>query len=104
MLSMFETLEDRTFLSHHAPAVTNVLSVSSNSRYLVQSDGTPFFYMSDTAWNLFDRTTIKQADLYLQTRAAEGFTVVQAEINARLGADVYGDAPFINSNPARPNE
>jgi len=105
MSSVFETLEDRTLLSHHhAPAVTNVLSVSSNHRYLVQSDGSPFFYMADTAWNLFDRTTIKQANSYLQTRADEGFTVIQAEINARLGADVYGDAPFINRNPERPNE
>lgn len=100
---MFEVLEDRVLLSHHHPG-SNLLSVSSNGRYLLQSDGSPFFYMSDTAWNLFDRTSIKQARQYLQTRADEGFTVIQAEINARLGADVNGDAPFINNDPTRPNE
>jgi hypothetical protein len=100
---MFEPLEDRILLSHHHH-VTNVLSVSPDSRSLVQSNGKPFFYMSDTAWNLFDRTTLKQADQYLETRAAQGFTVIQAEINARLGADVAGDAPFIKNNPARPNK
>ena len=115
---MFEPLEDRTLLSQTAalPAVvatpaakqaavkSNTLRVSSNGRYLVQSDGSPFFYMSDTAWNLFDRISLKQASHYLETRSDQGFTVVQAEINARLGADVQGDAPFIKNDPTRPNE
>lgn len=100
---MFEPLEDRVLLSHHHP-VSNVLSVSADHRSLVQSDGSTFFYLSDSAWNLFDRTSIKQANQYLQTRADEGFTVIQAEINARLGADVYGDAPFIKNDATRPNE
>jgi hypothetical protein len=103
MSVMFEPLEDRVLLSHHHP-VSNVLSVSSNGRFLVQADGAPFFYMADTAWNLFDRTSLKQAREYLETRAAEGFTVIQAEINARLGPDVNGDAPFIKNDPNRPNE
>src|SRR5204863_4486373 len=34
-------------------SVSNVLSVSSNGRFLVQSNGQPFFYLADTAWRLF---------------------------------------------------
>ena len=29
------------------------LKVSENHRFLVQEDGKPFFYLADTAWELF---------------------------------------------------
>jgi hypothetical protein len=121
---MIEELESRTLLSavpvsshhvhgwRHDPAAversrrvattSNVLSVSSNKRYLVNSDGTAFFYMADTAWHLFNKTTRAQADLYLETRAAQGFTVIQAEINSFR--DVYRHTPFVNNDVTRPNE
>jgi hypothetical protein len=125
MRAMFESLENRTLLSasgtvaHHAvhgwrrdPAVlaasesravaSNVLRVSANGHSLVKADGTPFFYMADTAWHLFNKTTFKQASQYLQTRADQGFTVIQAEINARFG-DVEGNHAFTRGDPARPN-
>jgi hypothetical protein len=123
---MFETLESRTLLSAGsaaAPAATgelsphrvvsgvtlarrhaasNLLQVSSNGRYLTYADGSPFFYMADTAWELFNRLRLKQADQYLSTRAAQGFTVIQAEINARFGSGANG-APFIGNDVTRPN-
>jgi uncharacterized protein DUF4038 len=33
------------------------LKVSDNKRFLVQEDGKPFFYLGDTAWELFHRLT-----------------------------------------------
>ena len=42
------------------------LRVSDNHRYLVGADGSPFFYLGDTAWELFHRTDRKEADLYLE--------------------------------------
>src|SRR6266436_7844482 len=120
---MFESLESRTLFSNsgtpsHAvhgwrrdPAVlaaaesravgSNVLRVSDDGHSLVKADGTPFFYMADTAWHLFNKTTIRQANRYLETRAAQGFTVIQAEINARFG-DVSGNRAFLSDDPARP--
>ncbi|MDB5320474.1 MAG: hypothetical protein JWN40_2105 [Phycisphaerales bacterium] len=59
--------------------------------------------MADTAWQLFNKTTRKQADLYLETRAAQGFTVIQAEVNARF-PDLAGNSAFVGNDPARPNE
>jgi hypothetical protein len=37
------------------------LRVSDNRRFLVTSEGKPFFYLADTAWELFHRLDRKQA-------------------------------------------
>ena len=37
------------------------LRVSDNQRYLVHADGTPFFYLGDTAWELFHRLDREEA-------------------------------------------
>lgn len=82
------------------------LKVSDNDRYLTHADGTPFFYLGDTAWELFHRTTRKEADLYLEDRAAKGFTVIQAVALAELEGlsepNSYGHLPLIENDPARP--
>ncbi|HEY7118831.1 MAG TPA: glycoside hydrolase family 140 protein, partial [Tepidisphaeraceae bacterium] len=78
---------------------------SSNRRFLVNaSTGSPFFYMADTAWHLFNKLSRSQADQYLSTRAKQGFTVIQAEVNTRFGANVNGDTPFVDGDPMQPNE
>src|SRR5829696_3180637 len=38
-----------------APAAAPRLKVSENRRFLVKEDGSPFFYLGDTAWELFHR-------------------------------------------------
>lgn len=45
--------------------------VSENKRYLVHEDGTPFFYLGDTARELFHRLNREEADQYLEDRAAK---------------------------------
>ena len=54
--------------------------MSENGRYLVHADGKPFFWLGDTAWLLSQMTTREDADLYLKTRAQQGFTVIQAAV------------------------
>ncbi len=82
------------------------LKVSENNRFLVHGDGTPFFYLGDTAWELFHRLDREEADRYLQNRAAKGFTVIQAvalaEINGHSDPNPYGYLPLIDQDPARP--
>lgn len=82
------------------------LKVSDNQRYLVDANGKPFFYLGDTAWELFHRTTREEADQYLQDRAAKGFTVIQAVALAELEGlrvpNPYGHLPLIENDPARP--
>jgi hypothetical protein len=82
------------------------LRVSQNGRYFVKGDGSPFFYLGDTAWGLFHFTR-EDVDLYLADRAAKKFTVIQA-IVAHWGgldkANAYGQTVFVDKDPNRPNE
>ena len=51
------------------------LRVSDNKRFLVTADGRPFFWLGDTAWELFHRLTREDAVRYLDNRARLRFTV-----------------------------
>lgn len=90
------------------PAPPRQVKVADNGRFLVNEQGKPFFYLGDTAWELFHRLNREEADLYLETRARQGFTVIQAVALAELdGLDApnpYGELPLIDKDPARPNE
>src|SRR5262245_509374 len=57
-----------------APAPAK-LKVSDNQRFLVTGDGQPFFWLGDTAWELFHRLNREEANQYLRDRAQKGFTV-----------------------------
>lgn len=84
------------------------LKVSQNKRYLVKQNGQPFFYLGDTAWELFHRLNREEADKYLQNRADKGFTVIQAvvlaELNGLRDPNPYGHLPLLNEDPTKPNE
>src|SRR5678815_2392146 len=84
------------------------LKVSENRRYLQYEDGRPFFYLGDTAWELFHRLNREEATQYLTNRAQKGFTVIQAVVLAQLGGltvpNPYGDLPLVEKDPARPVE
>jgi hypothetical protein len=81
----------------------DLLKVSNNKHFLVHADGRPFFYLGDTAWELFHRTTKQDAELYLKTRSTQGYTVIQAVAVSELQGDqvpnVYGFLPWKDSNP-----
>ena len=84
------------------------LRVSDNHRFLVTETGAPFFWLGDTAWELFHRLTREDAERYLQNRASLRFTMIQAVVLAEfdgLGTpNAYGDRPLTNNDPAKPNE
>jgi len=87
---------------------SKTLKVSDNKRFLVYEDGTPFFYLGDTAWELFHRLNREEAERYLKNRADKGFTVIQAvvlaELNGLVDPNPYGQLPLVNNDPAQPNE
>ena len=58
-------------------AVKPELSVSENSRYLVNAAGEPFFWMGGTAWGMSEWLTREDVDIYLDNRAEKGFTLIQ---------------------------
>jgi hypothetical protein len=84
------------------------LRISDNKRFLMHSDGTPFFYLGDTAWELFHRLNREDASRYLENRRQKGFTVIQSVVLAELDGlnapNAYGEKPLVNNNPATPNE
>lgn len=84
------------------------LRVSDNQHYVVTTDGKPFFWLGDTAWELFHRLNREEADYYLQHRANQGFTVIQAvalaEFDGLVAPNPYGEIPLRNNDPAQPNE
>ncbi len=88
-----------------APA-PHPLRVSDNRRFLITGDGEPFFWLGDTAWELFHRLNREEAERYLQDRAAKGYTVIQAvaiaELDGHKDPNPYGHLPFIDLDPARP--
>ncbi len=83
-----------------------LLRISENKRFLVHQEGTPFFYLGDTAWELFHRLNREEADRYLANRAAKGFTVIQAvaiaEVDGHKDPNPYGHLPLVELDPARP--
>lgn len=85
-----------------------MVRVSDNKHFLVHEDGTPFFYLGDTAWAIFQRLNREEADHYLQDRATKGFTVIQAvalsEFDALKVPNRYGDLPLQDGDPTRPSE
>ncbi|MBN1816410.1 MAG: glycoside hydrolase family 140 protein [Sedimentisphaerales bacterium] len=85
-----------------------LLRVSENRRFLVHQDGTPFFWLGDTAWELFHRLNREEATKYLEIRRRQGFTVIQAVTLAELDGlndpNPYGDKPLIGNDPTKPNE
>ena len=82
------------------------LRVSDNNRFLVTADGNPFFYLADTAWELFHRLDRKQASEYLELRASQGYTAIQAVALAELEGindpNAYGDLPLTDADPTKP--
>ena len=83
------------------------LRVSDNHRFLVTEEGKPFFYLADTAWELFHRLKREEAEKYLADRAEKGFNVIQAVVLAEQAGltepNAYGHLPLVDkADPARP--
>ena len=78
-----------------------LLRVSENRRYLETVDGEPFFWLGDTAWELFHRLNMADAATYLDCRAEQGFNVIQAvalaEHEGITVPNAYGQLP-LNKN------
>lgn len=104
--SLFSQLKTKIWLNQ--TGIELKLKVSENGRYLVYSDGTPFFWLGDTAWEMFHRLNREEADLYLEDRAKKGFTVIQAvalaELEGESRPNAYYEFPLTDKNPSKPNE
>jgi hypothetical protein len=94
---------NRDRFSKHGP-----VQVSGDGRFLLHQDGTPFFWLADTAWNGALMSTPAEWETYLQTRTEQGFTAVQwvttqwraAPNGNRQGQKAFSGRERIQVNPA----
>ena len=102
LLLVFQSLKAQDFFKHGR------VIVSPNGHYLQYEDGQPFFWLGDTAWELFHRLKIEEIDTYLKNRQQKGFNVIQAvalaEFDGLTKPNQYGDVPLIGNDPLKPNE
>ena len=83
------------------------IKVSDNGRSFNWNNGSPFFWLADSAQALAVRLSREDVDLYLQNRAALGFNVIKTDVISFIGFNApnfYGDRPFLNGDPSLPNE
>jgi hypothetical protein len=85
------------------PSPSERLSVSANRRFFQQADGSPFFWLGDTAWLLFSRLGRADTLRYLDDRQAKGFTVIQAMVLHTADARAAnGAVALVANDPGRP--
>jgi len=97
-----------TAISAGAGTALPAIRVNAGGHYLETNDGRPFFWLGDTAWELIHASTRDECSYYLQTRALQGFTVIQTnvlgELNGLNEPTPEGLRPFTNNDPAQPVE
>ncbi|HLO60504.1 MAG TPA: glycoside hydrolase family 140 protein [Bacteroidales bacterium] len=77
------------------------------SHYLKYADGTPFFWLGDTGWELIHRLSREEIASYIQTRKEQGFNVIQTVIISEFihsdkPVNFYNDSIFIQEDPLKP--
>ena len=65
------------------------LEVSQNQRFLQHSDGTPFFWLGETAWLMPERLNREEVVYYLDKARDAGYNMTQVQ--------VLNDVPSINA-------
>ena len=67
------------------------LKVSENHRYLIHENGTPFFWLGNTAWLISERLTRDDVEFYLTKEREAGYNVEQIQVlNAIPTFNIYG--------------
>lgn len=78
-----------------------------NPHYFSYEDGTPFFWLADTGWEMLHRLNRDEIEIYLENRKNKGFNVIQTVIISEFihsdkATNFYNDSIFVNENPGKP--
>lgn len=88
------------------------LRVAKDHRHLETVGGKRTYLVGDTAWELFHRLTLKEAEEYLTVRQKQGFNFIQAVVLAEFEGltvpNAYGRFPLLQNekgeyDPTRPD-
>lgn len=88
---------------------TYPLRVSSDKRFVQGSNGAPFFWQADTAWNLSNNLDEAEWVQYLDARKNQGYNTIYTTLVQIEGGTVSGTTNqagaklFINGDMGRPN-
>jgi hypothetical protein len=84
------------------------LQISADGRRIERADGADWFWLGDTAWDLFVRLTREETELYFAKRQEQGFTAIEAV--ALMGyhlawnaPNAYDHRPCVAGDPTRPD-
>jgi hypothetical protein len=96
------SLHSTEFSAHGWPVVPK------GSRTMTLSDGTPWFFMSDVAWEITCNSTFQQVSQYVSRLKTCGFNAVQMCTLSHLavgyhGVDSHNGTSFIDLDAYRPN-
>jgi hypothetical protein len=83
------------------------VKVSENGRYFVDQNGAPVFWLGTTQWQFFREYTLEEAEVILEKTKSTGFAFAQVMlmgVGDGTQPNVYGEKPWIDDNPLRPNE
>ena len=84
------------------------ITVHPDGHFLMTERGEPFFWLGDTAWELFHRLNRSEAVRYFANRQDKRFTVIQAVILAEFDGlnapNAYGERPLVDNDPEAANE
>jgi hypothetical protein len=85
---------------------TESLRLSADGRYFVQANGRPWFWLGDTAWSIVFKGQPDEWSVYLDRRAAQGYSLLQVTLLPWRWeyTDAEGNRPFIDGDPSHPNE
>ncbi|GJM33914.1 MAG: hypothetical protein DHS20C18_29150 [Saprospiraceae bacterium] len=87
------------------------LEASPNGHTIQHKDGTPFLWIGDTGWGMFQQLTREEVNQYLDNRQKLGFTVIQSvafwyphgggmKNGPHNAANAYGHRPFSGEETA----
>lgn len=76
--------------------------LSADDHRIAKPDGQPFLWLADDAWALANRLSADDVDFYLDTRKAQGFSVIHLWAAASwMQENLAGQSPFAGK-PERP--
>jgi len=79
------------------------LQVCDNHRYLVNG-ATPFFWMGDTAWLLFQKLTLEETEIYMRNRKEKGFNIILVDfLHDSKQSNIYGKPALVDGDFMRPD-